>query len=47
MVQNGKSVMKLQIRLDKNDNYNRVKVDEGIDSVGWRNSDGDCGGASN
>jgi hypothetical protein len=36
----------MQIWLDKNNNNNWVKVDERIDSGGWGNEGGECGGAS-
>ena len=40
--QNGESVGKLQIRLDKNNNNNWVKVDERSALGGRGNSDGEC-----
>ena len=45
-IQNGNTVVKMQIWLDKNNNNNWVKVDERIDSGGWGNEGGECGGAS-
>jgi hypothetical protein len=45
-IQNGNTVVKMQIWLDKNNNNNWVKVDERIDSGGWGDEGGECGGAS-
>jgi hypothetical protein len=44
-IQNGVTVIKMQIWLDKYNNNNWVKVDERIDSGGWGNEGGECGGA--
>ena len=50
MVQNGETVVKMEIWVDKNEddleNGPWVKVDENTDSGGWGNSGGECGGAS-
>ena len=50
MVQNGKTVVKMEIWVDKNEddleNGPWVKVDENTDSGGWGNSGSECGGAS-
>jgi hypothetical protein len=43
-IQHGNTWVKMQIWLDKNNNNNWVKVDERIDSGGWGNSGGECGG---
>jgi len=50
MVQNGKTVVKMEIWVDTNEddleNGPWVKVDENTDSGGWGNSGSECGGAS-
>ena len=43
-IQNGKTVVKMEIWLDKNNDKNWVKVDERTDSGGWGNRGGECGG---
>jgi hypothetical protein len=42
--QNGATVVKMQIWLDRYNNNNWVKVDERIDSGGWGNEGGECSG---
>jgi hypothetical protein len=48
MEQNGETVVKMEIWVDKNEDGKQdgpwVKVDENIDSGGWGDSDGECGG---
>jgi hypothetical protein len=44
-IQNGNTVVKMQMWLDKNNNNNWVKVDERVDSGGWGDEGGECGGA--
>jgi hypothetical protein len=48
MEQNGETVVKMEIWVDNNEDGRQdgpwVKVDENIDSGGWGNSDGECGG---
>ena len=50
MVQNGETVVKMEIWVDKNEDGKQdgpwVKVDENTDSGGWGNSGEECGGAS-
>jgi hypothetical protein len=50
MVQNGQTVVKMEIWVDKNEDGKQdgpwVKVDENTDSGGWGNSGNECGGAS-
>ena len=43
-IQNGKTVVKMEIWLDKNNDKNWVKVDERTDSGGWGTQGGECGG---
>lgn len=43
---NGKTIVKMQIWLDKNNNNNWVKVHERIDSGAWGRSGEECGGAA-
>jgi hypothetical protein len=46
--QNGETVIKMEIWVDKNEDGKQdgpwVKVDENIDSRGWGDSDEECGG---
>ena len=50
MVQNGETVVKMEIWVDKNEDGKQdgpwVKVDENTDAGGWGNSGSECGGAS-
>jgi Concanavalin A-like lectin/glucanases superfamily/F5/8 type C domain len=43
--ENGKTVVKTELWLDKNNNGNFVKVDENIDRGGWGTEGTECGGA--
>lgn len=43
-VENGKTVVKTELWLDKNNNGNFVKVDENIDRGGWGTEGTECGG---
>jgi hypothetical protein len=45
-IQNGVTVVKMQIWLDNNNNNDWVKVDERIDSGAWGTEGGECGGAA-
>jgi hypothetical protein len=44
-VENGKTVVKTELWLDKNNNGNFVKVDENVDRGGWGTEGTECGGA--
>jgi hypothetical protein len=48
MIQNGKTVVKMEIWVDKNEDGKQngpwVKVDENIDNGGWGSEGGECGG---
>jgi hypothetical protein len=44
--ENGKTAVKMEIWLDKNNDGNWVKVDENIDRGGWGNQGRECSGAS-
>ena len=50
MVQNGETVVKMEIWVDKNEDGKQdgpwVKVDENTDSGGWGSEGEECGGAS-
>ena len=43
--QNGKTEVKMEIRVDMNSNGNWIKVNEFVDSGGWGNAGAECGGA--
>jgi hypothetical protein len=43
--ENGKTVVKTELWLDKNNNGNFVKVDENVDRGGWGTEGTECGGA--
>ena len=43
--ESGKTVVKTELWLDKNNNGNFVKVDENVDRGGWGTEDTECGGA--
>ena len=45
-VQNGKTVVKIEIWLDMNNDKNWVNVNERTDSGGWGTQGGECGGHS-
>ena len=45
MEQNGKTAVKMEIWVDAKNNGNWVKVNEFVDSGGWGNAGGECGGA--
>jgi len=42
---NGKTAVKMELYLDKNNDGNFVKVDESVDKGGWGNTGGECNGA--
>ncbi|HEX9319657.1 MAG TPA: discoidin domain-containing protein [Nitrososphaeraceae archaeon] len=42
---NGKTAVKMELYLDKNNDGNFVKVDEAVDKGGWGNTGGECNGA--
>ena len=44
--QNGKTAVKMEIWVDVNNNRNWVKVNEFVDSGGFGNAGGECGGAT-